>query len=220
MPDYPPPAEYTGRPNRHLLPEGTTLWHVHPQSRKPTDFTPHHRNRRAGGGRFDGTPAEPYPAFNAGLDATTTVADYLLTAIPAPFTRSRTVRRSAVAGQRVSALRTAAELSLVSLCDGEDLSAVGQDLWLIHAELCDHPQLARWASWIRARACWAGGFVWPPRTRPQQRVVVLFGDRCDSTVFAPTPTWAVDLDDDFGALWLNSHLVEYNARIMPPRRKD
>lgn len=219
MPDYDPPENYSGTPNRFLLPAGTMLWHIHPQSRKPTEFTPHHRRPRLGAGRFDGTDEEPFDAYNAGLEAATAVANVLLGGIPAPYTEFRTVRRVSVARQQVSVVATTTELSLVSLCDAIDLNAVGQDLWLIHSDECHDPRVRRWGRWIRANADWAEGFIWPPRGGPERRSVVLFGDRCDSAALEPDPLYEVNLDDEFGATWLNGVLVEYRARIMPPKVK-
>ncbi|HKS48314.1 MAG TPA: RES family NAD+ phosphorylase [Amycolatopsis sp.] len=214
MPDYDPPADYDGTPRRYLLPAGSTLWHIHPKNRKATDFTPYRQGRRSGAGRFDG----PYPAYNAGLDAATTLAELLLGSIPLPAKGFRTLRRASVAGRRVSAVATAAELSLVSLCDAVDLAAVAQDVWLIHAEDCHDPRVRRWAEWLRAQAPWAAGFIWPPRRDVSQRAVVLFGDRCDSGALDPEPLFGVDLDDEYGAVWLNGILVRYRVRIMPPAK--
>lgn len=219
MPDYPPPAEYRGKPNRFLLPARTPLWRIHPQSVKPTDFTPYRSRRRAGAGRFDGSPADPYAAYNSALEPGTAVANFLLEGIPLSATEVRTVRRVAVRGQRVSAVATTAELELVSLCDAADLAAVAQDLWLIEAEECDHPQVRLWAAWIRSRSDRTDGFIWPPRCQAARRAVVLFGDRCGPAVLEPDPLFGLDLDGDLGAHWLNSMLVEYRARIMPPRKE-
>ncbi|HWD03370.1 MAG TPA: hypothetical protein VG674_13055 [Amycolatopsis sp.] len=218
MPDYDPPPDYTGTPNRFLLPHDTTLWRVHPQSRDATEFTPYRKARRAGDGRFDGSAEDPYAAFNAGLDAAASLASVLMGGIPAPYRGFRTIRRVSVARQRASALATAEELHLVSLCDAVDLNAVAQDLWLIHSEECHEPRVRRWASWIRDRAPWSQGFLWPPRGGTSRRAVVLFGDRCGEDVLDPEPLFAVDLDDEFGAVWLNGILVEFRARVMPPRR--
>jgi hypothetical protein len=218
VPDYSPPIAHRGKPNRFLLPARTTLWRIHPRSVKATDFTPCLSRRRIGAGRFDGTPADPYPAYNSALEPGTAVANFLLDGIPLSAEEFRTVRRVSVRGQRVSALATTAELDLVSLCDAADLAAVAQDLWLIEAEQCEHPHVRRWAAWIRDRSDKTDGFIWPPRCQTGRRAVVLFGDRCGSAVLEADPMFGLDLDGELGAHWLNSMLVEYRARIMLPRK--
>jgi hypothetical protein len=217
MPDYLPPPRYSGSPHRYLLPPDTTLWRVHSQRNKPTDFTPYRDGRRFPYGRFAGSAADPYPSWHASPDAATILADILLRSSMLPATGYRTVRRGAVAGQRASALTTALELELVSLMDAPDLAAVAQDVWLIHADDVHDPMIRRWASWIRSQATCASGFIWPPTRTTKQQLVVLFGDRCTGDAFDPDPITQIDLDDDYGAQWLNWVLLPYRARINPPR---
>ncbi|WAL63885.1 RES family NAD+ phosphorylase [Amycolatopsis cynarae] len=216
MPDYDPPAEFDGTPHRFLLPPDSLLWHVHPKTRKATEFTPYRPGRRHAG-RFDGTEEDPYPAYNAARSAPAALADVLLGSIPSPTKGFRTLRRVGVAGLRLSLVLTAVELSLVTLCDATDLNAVAQDVWLIRAEDSDLPRVRRWASWVRKQAPWAEGFLWPPKRDPGRHCVVLFGDRCDSGVFQPNAQHEVDLDDEFGAAYLNGMLAEYRVWIAPPR---
>lgn len=67
-------------------------------------------------------------------------------------------------------------------------------------------------------APWAHGIIWPTGYDHAQRLVVLFGDRCASGVLNGKPDFAVDLDDEYGAVWLNGILVHHRARVMPPRK--
>lgn len=214
MPDYDPPAHYVGRPNRYLLPAGTILWRLHRRDRAATEFTRHGSGAR--GGRFDGSPSDPYSSYNAGLDAAATLAEVLLRSIPLPVNGFRTLRRVSVAGQRASAVATAIELSLVSLLTTPDLTAAAQDHWLIYEEDCDDPRVRRWASWIRAKASWAEGFIWPARRDAAHALVVLFGDRCNADVLEPKALYDIDLDTEEGAAFLNGILVRYRVRVAPP----
>lgn len=217
MPDYLPPSRYADSPNRYLLPADTTLWRVHSQRNKPTDFTPYRDGRRFPYQRFAGTPADPYPSWHASPDAATILADILLRRSTLSATGHRWVKRVAVAGQRASALNTTVELELVSLLSSPDLAAVAQDIWLIHADDVHDPMIRRWGSWIRSQAGWASGFIWPPRRTAEHQLVVLFGDRCTANAFDPDPITQIDLDDEYGATWLNWVLLPYRARINPPR---
>jgi hypothetical protein len=219
MPDYDPPSEHSELPHRFLLPEGSTLWHVHPQNRAATEFPARRPKSEHYRGRFDGSAAEPYVPYNAGLDAATALATVFLGGIPYDEAKFRTMRRVAVKGKRASAVATATDLHLVSLCDAVDLSAVAQDVWLIHSDEVRDPRLDGWTSWIREKADWADGFLWPSKGSVHKRCIVLFDDRCKRTeVFDPDPLFSVDLDNGFGAVWLNGVLVEYRVRIMHPQQ--
>jgi hypothetical protein len=217
MPDYLPPADYSGTPHRYLLPAETVLWRVHRQKQDPTDFTKYQENRRFQYTRFSGSGADPYASWHASPDAPTILAGILLRSMPVPATGYRLVRRVTVAGQRASALSTSMELDLVSLRSTADLAAVAQDTWLIHAGDIHDPMLRRWASWIRAQALWAAGFIWPPRMAAEHHLIVLFDDRCKADVFDPEPITHFDLADEAGAAWLNWMLRPYRAGIRPPR---
>ncbi|SDC89534.1 RES family NAD+ phosphorylase [Actinokineospora iranica] len=217
MPDHDPPAAYTGAPRRRPLPEDTVLWRIHGKKQRPTDFSP--PAKRFTGARFEGAPHDPYPTHRGGTDAAAIIAETLLHGVPLDDKAFRTVRRVAVAGRRISALSTVRELDLVSLCDGPDLAAVGQNAWLVVSAESDSPRLRRWATWLREQAPTAHGLLWPPRRAPGHRLVVLFGDRVDGAVFDPDPLFSLDLDDECGALWLNALLVSQGARVMPPRAR-
>ena len=213
MPDYDPPARYDGRPNRTVLPSGHVLWRLHKHSRKATEFC-RQAEPALPANRFNGPV--PYPTVNAGSDAGSTVAERLLLTVPDDG-QFRTVRRVRVQGMRASAVATAVDLNLVSLITGVDLSAVAQDMWLVTAQDC--PRIARWTDWLREKAPWANGFVWPAARDARCTNVVLFDDRCGAEVLEPNPRFEVDLQGELGATWLNWVLVHHNARINPPARR-
>ncbi len=216
MPDYDPPTGYTGSPHRFSLPADTILWRLHSRKVPATGFLPY---SPSSDGRFDAPPDDPYGKCDAGTDAAAMLADTLLRAVPPHSGTFRTIRRAAVVGQRASAIVTAAELQLVSLLDAPALAAVAQSRWLIAAEWTDFPRVRRWAKWIRAQAPWAQGFIWPTVRNEHERLVIMFADRCDSMVFEPDPLFEVDLDDDYGAVWLNGVMVRYRARVNGPRKR-
>ena len=217
MPDYPPPDDHTGTPHRFLLPADSLLWRIHSQKVDATDFTPFGNRGPLGRCRFDGTPADPYATYRAGLDAPALAADLLLTGIPLSDRRFRTIRRARVLGMRMSAVPTAVELSLVSLLTTAALTAVAQDRWLIVTDERQPGRIGEWARWLRTRAPWASGLIWPAEHDHTRQLVVLFGDRCPVDVLLSPPEFAVNLDDESGATWLNGILARHRARVMPPR---
>jgi len=209
VPDYPPPPEYRDTPVRYVLPAGRRLWLVHGQSSAAGEFT---KPGATPGGRFDGTYGDPYDVLYAALDPGAVLVDTLLSSVG---DGPRMVRRVSMAGMRASAVTTAVDLAMVDLCSGPALAAVAQDGWLVAADRADNPLTRRWGSWIRSKAHWAHGFVWATGGSADHRSVVMFGDRCDSDVLK-TPHFTVNLDDEFGAVWLVSQLMDLDAHIDPP----
>ena len=210
MPDYPPPPEYRGSPVRFVLPAGHRLWVIHGRNTTPGTFA------KAGavpGGRFDGTYGDPYDALHAALDAGAVLVDTLL---PAVGDGPRMVRRASVEGMRASVITTTVDLAMVDLCSGPALAAVAQDGWLVTADRADYPLTRRWGSWIRSQAPWACGFVWATGGRAGHRSAVIFGDRCDKEALDEAPRFTVNLDDELGAVWLNSQLLDFDAHVDPP----
>ncbi|HEX5403903.1 MAG TPA: hypothetical protein VFX16_16575 [Pseudonocardiaceae bacterium] len=200
-------------PNRYLLPAGTVLWRIHSQKTDAAGFTAFDKGPRVFRARFE---CEPHPGYSAGLDAQTLIADLLLRGIRMSERRFRTVRRVRILGMRASAVPTAAELSLVSLVSTPDLVAANLANDVLFAE--EIPGVIReWADRIRERAPWAHGLIWPTEHDRTRRLVVLFGDRCGSAALDSPPVFTVDLDDEYGAVWLNGMLAPYYARVMPPR---
>ncbi|GLZ42324.1 hypothetical protein [Actinokineospora sp. NBRC 105648] len=208
MPDIDPPADYDGTPRRHLLAANTPVWRLHPVSRSPFEFA-----ESTEGDRFPGR------AHRGADEPRGLVAEILLRSLP-PTDRFRTLPRVRVKGRRMTALATEDELELLTLCDATDLAAVGQTHWLITTTDCDSERMRRWTDWLRDRAPEAAGFIWPARRAPQDRLVVLFEDRVlRDKVFQPDPLVSVDLETEFGALWLNTLLVHHGYRVSPPRTR-
>jgi hypothetical protein len=211
-----PPGGLPGSPAPTTLPGGTPLFRLHSSRRAGTAFNPVPAHSFYGGGRFDATDADRYGFAYAGLTAAAAVCESLLRSMPFDATgAARLVPRAAVRGRRLSFLRLAADVTVVPLLSGRDLSAVAQDPWLVQTEAADYPFTRHWGHWIRGEADWAQGFTWRSKREPDDRVVVLFDDRCPPHALEPTGLPAVDFDTPDGERWVNSVLDPYQARIAP-----
>nr|WP_218889701.1 RES family NAD+ phosphorylase [Saccharopolyspora hordei] len=198
------------------MPADTALFRLHERARHAAEFKPAHVSFGAPGGRFDGTPEDPFPTYYAGLHVTTALAEVLLRNISFGHDGQRLIRRAQIAGRRFSAVRTKRELTLVSLLTGPDLAAVAQDSWLVDAEGRDaYPHTRSWASWIRSQADWADGLIWPSKRDTGKPAVVLFGDRCADALDGAEPDLHIDLDSPIGEAWLATMLAPYRAAVAP-----
>ncbi|MEU4116068.1 RES family NAD+ phosphorylase [Kitasatospora sp. NPDC028055] len=212
-----PPRVLPGTPAKLTLPAGTPLYRLHAARHPATAFNPVPAHCLYGGGRFDATRCDPFGYLYAGLTAESAACESLLRSVPFdPGGTPRLVPRAAVRGRRLSFLRLAAELDVVSLVTGRELASVAQDSWLVQAEAAEYPFTRDWGHWIREHTDpWAQGFLWPSKREPGDRVVVLFGDRCVPDVVEETGVPPVDFDTAEGERRLNSLLEPYHARIAP-----
>lgn len=172
-----PPAAYAGTPALTLLPAGTVLLRVHQTAFPPASFNPSRSHRYYGGGRFDSTDDDRYPYLYAGESVGVAIAETLLRDLPFDSTGIRQLPLAKIRGRRISAVRTTADLEIVSLRSAADLGAVAQDPWLTTCDPRDYAQSRHWGHWIRSHAPAAAGYVWMSRREPTQRAFVLFGDR-------------------------------------------
>ncbi len=217
MPLAPPPATARVSPNPLTLAAGTSLWRVHRKHRPSEEFKTRESDPHFGGGRFDAIAGDPYPYLYAGLAPETALLETLVRSVPFDERGSRSIRRVAVTGYRLSELTTVAELTLINLLTTVNLAAACQDEWLVQAEPAQYPQTRRWGQWLRVNTSWAQGFIWPSRRNLGERTLVLFGDRCAEGALRPVQGAAVDLDDAAGAAWLNQRLALYRIRVKLPR---
>ncbi|MBB5153140.1 RES family NAD+ phosphorylase [Saccharopolyspora phatthalungensis] len=217
MPEATPPLQFEAVPNRYVLPADTTLFRLHDRKRHAAEFKPAQVDVGSPGGRFDGTTADPFPSYYAGLHVTTALAEVLLRNLGFGGNGQRLIRRAQIAERRLSAVRTARELTLVSLLTGPDLAAVAQDSWLVDAEGKDaYVQTRNWAAWIRERADWADGLIWPSKRDTGHPALVLFGDRCGADgLDGDEPELQIDLDTAIGEAWLSKMLAPYRAVVAP-----
>jgi hypothetical protein len=217
MPPVAPPRNARIKPCLAKLDAGSVLWRVHLRAYHAADFRPDPSEDLFGGGRFDGTFADPYPFLYAAREPETALLETLVRGIPFDTRGHRLVRRVTIGGRRVSALRVTTPLTLVSLLTTVQLAAACQDEWLVQANPPEYPQTRGWGSWLRSQAGSAQGFVWPSRRNLGREALVLFGDRCrDALALADEP--AIDLDDAAGATWLNAQLAPYRISVRPPAR--
>jgi RES domain len=217
MPRVRPPGTLPGTPTKVMLPAGTRLYRIHSAARDATESRRIPSDCLWGGGRFDATPCEPYGFCYAGLSVQAAVCETLLRSVPFdPGGAPRALPRATVAGRRLSFLRLGTEVTLASLMSGQDLAAVAQDSWLVHAEAAEYPFTRDWGHWIRRQcAPWAQGFVWPSKRDPAHRSAVLFEDRCPPRALATAQERAVDFDAPHGRRWLNGVLEPYRAQLAP-----
>jgi hypothetical protein len=228
VPQSPPPARYDGTPNRMLLRRGTCLWRVHRREHTAWTFNTLLSDQLFGGGRFDATGADPYPYWYAALDEATALAETLLRDLHPDETGTRVLTDDAVLDRRISGLALTRNLELVSLLGGRDLGAIGQDHWLVTASGHRYTQTRGWAHWLRSKAEWAHGIIWPSLRDLGNTAIVLFGDRCaaafgsdyERLLLHEIPELAVDLDDAAGVEWLNSMLEPYRVAVACPECRN
>lgn len=213
-----PPTRFRANPHLRLLPAGTRLWRVHDRRYPAAEFNPTTADPNFGGGRFDPTDRDPFPAYYAGLEAGTVLAETLLRYVPFNDEGVRNIPRAYVRGRRASVVVTAVDLTLVDLCSGEALAAVAQTTWLVQAEASDYHATRRWAAWIREQAPTAHGLIWPSKREGARAVLVIFGDRCPDDCLVVDHFAGQDLDGLEGAIWINHQLAPYRAHIRRPRR--
>jgi hypothetical protein len=217
MPPVPPPASADVALHLTTLSAGSVLWRLHPASYPATSFKTKPTDNPMLGGRFDGTPADPYPFLYAAPEPQTAVLETLVRNVPFGDDGHRWIKRVAIDGRRVSAVQVTRDLTMVSLLTHADLAAACQDEWLVQADPPDYPSTRYWGSWLRTKAPSADGFVWPSRRNLGHRALILFsrwGE--ESLTMAGEP--AVDLDGDAGAAWLNDLLGPFRIQVAPPRR--
>ena len=217
MPFAPPPLSVKSAPARTKLSAGTVLWRVHRHTRSPGSFKPVPSDGHFGGGRFDSTPDDPYPYLYVALHPETALLETLVRGIPFDERGTRYLRRAALTDLAVSSVETTEDLTLISLLTSADLAAACQDEWLVTADPPEYAQTRRWAHWLRDRAPWSQGMVWPSRRDLGRSTVLLFGDRVPAAVLRPTADPAIRLDDAAGAFWLNRTLAPYRINVKPPR---
>ncbi|TDC70793.1 RES domain-containing protein [Actinomadura sp. GC306] len=217
MPPTPPPATAQVDPARAALPAGTVLWRVHRGTRSAETFNPVPADGQFGGGRFDATRDDPYPFLYAGFRPETALLESLVRSVPFNERGVRHLRRAALTGLVLSSVRTTADLDLISLRDSAELAAACQDEWLVTADPPEYPRTRRWGHWLRDRADWGQGLIWPSRRDLGNPAAVLFGDRTPPGLLKPGDEQPLPLDDAAGAAHLNALLAPFRIHVRPPR---
>ena len=204
MPLARPPAAPKLPPASAWLPAGTRLWRVHPRSWPGDEFNDVRSDPHFGGNRFDSTPADPFPYLYAAVDPQTALLETLVKGMPFDDSGKRVIRRSSVRDLRLSAIELGQDLRLISLLTTTDLARASQD--------------RRWCQWLRARAPWAQGMIWPSARSLGSQSLVLFGDRIAPSALRVPPGSTIELDSADGAAWLNRRLRPYLISVRPPAR--
>ncbi|MFE1775677.1 sigma-70 family RNA polymerase sigma factor [Streptomyces sp. NPDC059008] len=208
MPISPPPARpLTAR--RAELPADTWLYRVHRKRFSSTAFNPRPADIFTGG-RFDGTPEDPYPFLYAARTPEAAVADTLLRALPfSDVGAMRLVPSAAVVDRQLTQVRTAEPLLLIDLTTAESLAAAGASSELVLSD--DFVRARAWSSVLRQHNPWAQGLLWPSRYGRGHHQVVLFGDRCAPHTLIEHTNWP--LEERANAL-----LAGVRAVVPPPHR--
>lgn len=216
MPDRRPPRSLCGEPRLLKMPVGTGLWRVHQSSVEPAEFSGTVAESPWVGGRFDGTPADPFPYLYAGYTAQTALCETLLRGLEFMH-GGRHLMRTNVKGRVLSGLFTTCELTLLSMVTSADLASLCQpDGWLVQAEGLDYAGTRDWAAWLRHRVGEAQGLMWCSRWNMPKRAMILFGDRCPPECLI-SHAKPVPLDDQHGARLINHLLARYKVTISPPQ---
>lgn len=224
MPQARPPADYDGIPHRYPLRRGTQLNRVHPHAFGAWQFNTRLSDPLWDGARFDATPADKYPYLYAGLSSVTALAETLLRDIAPNEHAYRVVPNDKARSRSIARLTLTQNLDLVSLVDGQDLGAIGQDDWLVSCSERDYPYTREWAHWLRREASWAQGLIWDSKRDRGGLALVLFGDRLirdfgddyESILLRDVTVMATDLGQGSGLNWANERLRHYRAVICPP----
>ena len=216
-PNLPPPPSFEGAPRPLLLSAGTVLTRLHHAAFDVAAFNPIVARDTLEGGRFDGTPEDPYGFLYAASDDATAVAEALLRELPIDERGGRLLQRRRLNGLRIGWLRTTRDLELVSLRSGLDLAALGQDAWLTVAPAAEYAMTRRWAAAIRTWDTKAAGLSWRSRREPDGIAYVFFADRCPDAALAElrdgTPLPLGDRDLTIGAArsYLEDLLAAYRV---------
>ncbi len=216
MTGYAPPSKYTGTPQLTVLPAGTVLSRIHLDAYPPTSFNPVEADLVFGGGRFDGTEADPYPYMYLGEGDATAVGETLLRDLEPRDNGVRFLPKAVWTGRRLSRVGVASDLKLITLVSSTDLGAVGADPWLVQCGPDDYAKTRAWARWLRTQVPDAAGIVWSSKRELGTRSFVLFGDRCPGGVVSPRPgplAGDCTFDSPEGCDWLRQHLVPYRVAI-------
>ncbi|MEV7617520.1 sigma-70 family RNA polymerase sigma factor [Streptomyces sp. NPDC089799] len=172
------------------LPADTPLYRVHRKRFSSTAFNPRPADTYTGG-RFDGTPEDPYPYLYAARTPEAAVADTLLKALPFdPDSGMRLVPLAAVVDRQLTQLRTAHPLLLIDLTTAESLHVAGVSSEILFSD--NFVRTRAWSAALRRHNPWAQGILWPSRYRRPHQLVMLFGDRCAPQVLKEHTAWPLE----------------------------
>jgi hypothetical protein len=233
MPRDKPPRHDQPTPHFTLLPAGKLLWRVGRRTGPDGRSAPLFRSAAPDGaprsvvwgGRFDAGPDEGGFCY-AAEDELSALSETLLRDVSWD-TSDRQLPHTALADRHLMLLETLRPLWLISLMTLEELAAVRQDTWLIHAEPADYDLTQQWSRWFRraqppmpagrpeasqAPACTAG-LIWPSKRNPGGRAILLYQDACENWV---VPAGFVrPLDDAPGRSWVGMRMRALHTAIQP-----
>jgi hypothetical protein len=194
---------------------GTRLWRVHSGDNDVTRFPDGDDDDPNSAGRFNGA-GQPYTCAYASTDLVTTLAERFFDRTSVDSAGIRTIPRSALAAQALSAVVTTTDLTLLRLTGGPDLAAIGLDDWVITAGPDDYERTQACAEWLHDTITSIQGITWLSSDNFPRQTLALFSDRCGPEVWQATGTKSRALDDLDGAGWLNDVLAPHRVRVPPP----
>ncbi|MEH0423955.1 RES family NAD+ phosphorylase [Streptomyces sp. B21-083] len=216
------PDRGTAEPKRVDWEAGRVLYRVHSRKREAVEFNPTPQDHHFGGGRFDSTPNDRYSYLYAAPELTTALAERLLRDISFDGTNpTRVLPRKELEGKRLSQVRLARDVALLSLRSMFDLNAVQQNNdWLVRSEPTEYAFTRRWAHWLRAEAPWAQGFLYQSRLAFPKVSVVLFDRDAHNDLLEATDEPARDLDEPDNVRWIGRRLKPFRVEVGPPDASD
>lgn len=188
----------------YVLAKGTQLFRVHKRYRKAVSFNTSQAWENKRDGRFDSDAEDYYSYYYAALSERGALYESLV--IEGGLDSHEQIPRSSLKDRTLSAVELTVDATLLSLQTQEDLSIVGQDEWLIHAKSAEYHLTRSHARLLRSNSPWAQGLIWYSRKEPDERSVVLFGDRFDASAVRKTRAPAIFLDAPDAESWLTSLL--------------
>ncbi|MGW0331101.1 RES family NAD+ phosphorylase [Streptomyces sp. NPDC003011] len=212
------PGKGTAEPRRVTWRAGKVLYRVHSRKRDADCFNTTAQDHHFGGARFDSTPNDRYAYLYAAPEPVTALVERLIRDMRFDGHGNRRILpRKEVEGKRLSQVRLARDVSLVSLRSMPDLNSVQQsDGWLVHSNPTEYAFTRRWGHWLRAEADWAQGFVWLSRLDLPHESLVLFDHGAESGLVEVTDEPPRDLDASETMRWVGRELARYGVEIGPP----
>ncbi|SFK21731.1 RES family NAD+ phosphorylase [Streptomyces pini] len=212
-----PPDGVTMAPVLTVLPAGTLLWRLHSDRYGPAEFNPRLAHGYFKGNRFDAMEPDGYPYLYAALEPVAALAEVFLRS--REFENRTAVRMipwAQASRYRLSAVRTAADVTLVDLTTAEGLAAVWQDEWLVDCEEREYDKTRYWVQLIRRHSAAAQGLCWTSKRCRPRRALQLFGDRCAPGTLVRIPEESYRLESATDLKEVNRLLEPLRAQVSVP----
>jgi hypothetical protein len=186
------------------LARGTRLYRVHKRYREAVSFNTSQAWANKRDGRFDSDAEDYYPYYYAALSERGALYESII--IEGGLASDAKVPRSSLKDRVLSVVELTADITLLSLQTEEDLAFFDQDEWLVRTLSSEYHLTRARARLLRSMHPWAQGLIWYSRKDPDERSVILFGDRCDVEALRKTSSPSISLDALQTEAWLRKLL--------------